>query len=318
MGSPSCAVLFSPRVLKASRTPLLTHCFFRRHGVTFRWWRTAQPGHCVAAQPQLKRVCLPPIPRARRNILSNQLSGTLPRSIGSLTAAKELCAVVPSGSAPACCIRRRTNFVAGKVVLVCFLLAHCTVPFRCIRVAAHQWGPDVARRIIWEALWGSLPSSIGSMTLLANTRLCVVVLIASVSAHCTCHRTWSHRSDSGVVSAGALHCLLAAWLPSHRSLAIVLAQESDLPAVGLASLLARVADEDNHLVSGFPVRQCVELRHGRRPRYRRDGVSFLQVHYSNVSLARGCPVSTDACASNRARAGHGAAKSCPASCLARW
>ena len=121
------------------------------------------------------------------------------------------------------------------------------------------------------------------------------------------HRTWYRRSAYGFVSAGALHCLLAAWLPGHRLLVRLRSRSrrgltsiqlsgslpSSLGSLKIATLCVVVLSASASSCGTAVVRGIAA-----------HGVSFLQVTYSTVSLASGCPVSTGTCSTNRARAGH--------------
>ncbi len=117
---------------------------------------------------------------ARRDLGSNQLSGPLPSSLGSLLVSY-LC-VVPRGAAPA-------HGATTRASLFCWyrtLHALCTPPPVCCgvakslltRVAAFCWA---RRHLDSNRLSGSLPKSLGS---LANVEmLCVFVVFVSTSAH---------------------------------------------------------------------------------------------------------------------------------------
>ena len=133
----------------------------------------------LPSQSRLTRV--PAILRARRDLHSNQLSGSLPSSLGSMTGLQYMCVVVLSVSA----LARGTTTALRDV---CVLSSAAGVRHRPI-VA---WLPSQsrltrvpavlrARRELYSnQLSGSLPSSLGSLP--ALTRLCVVVLSVSALA----------------------------------------------------------------------------------------------------------------------------------------
>ncbi len=124
------------------------------------------------------------------------------------------------------------------------------------------------------------------------TTLCVVVLFASVSAHCTSIVRGGSGCGCGFFWAGALHCLLAAWLPGHRllvrlrsglrrrltSIQLSGSLPSSLGSLKITTLCVAVLSASASSCGTVFVRSIAV-----------HGVSFLQVHYSSVSLMRGWP-----------------------------